>query len=84
MEKWSEKGHSTHAVQATMALAFRQPFTACDARNAGATSGPLRLVANFPEPRKKKNKHVLRDLARNITQQKIVIMTHTQHLNGMH
>lgn len=51
MENWSEKGHNTRAVQATLALAFRQPFTACDARNADATSRPLRLVAAFAEPR---------------------------------
>ncbi len=29
MEKWSQKGQSKHALQATMGLAFRQPFTAC-------------------------------------------------------
>ena len=44
MEKWSEKGHSTRAVQATPAQAFRQPFSACSRRNTGADSRSLRLL----------------------------------------
>src|ERR1700722_16377929 len=44
MEKWSEKGHSTRAVQATPAQAFRQPFSACSRWNTGADSRSLRLL----------------------------------------
>jgi len=48
MEKWSEKRHNTRAVQATLVLAFRQPFSARDAQNAGADSKPLSLAGAHP------------------------------------
>ncbi|KAG0737256.1 hypothetical protein G6F57_011676 [Rhizopus arrhizus] len=48
MENWSEKRHSTRAVQATLMLAFRQPFSTRDAQNAGADSKPLNPAATHP------------------------------------
>ena len=50
MEKWSENGHNTRAVQATMAQAFRQPFTACSRRNTDADSRSLPLAAAHLAP----------------------------------
>lgn len=50
MENWSENGHNTRAVQATMVLAFRQPFSACDARNAVQHPGHCVLLTRSPLP----------------------------------